>query len=164
MNDVRIMKVEARTPTGLFVRFKGSVALHSVDLAGWIKTGGDILSPLRDPQVFAHVSVGDHGAAVTWDDGEGDLSIDAVHLKMIVDEQKPFGNEDVRKWQSRFDLSNAEAADLVGVSPSTWATYKTDASIPKAVALTLRASQRDPLFLQAHLRPRTTGRPRKEMQ
>ena len=162
MKDVRIIEVEARTPTKLFVRFKRSVFVHNVDLAGWIKTGGEALAPLRDANVFARATIGDHGAAVTWDDGEGDLSIDAIHLKMIVDEQKPFMNEDLRKWQSRFDLSNAEAADLVGVSPSTWATYKLDATIPKAIALTLRATERDPLFLQAHLRPRVAGRPRKE--
>ena len=42
--------------------------------------------PLREAPVFAKASVGNYGAAVVWDDG--DLAIDAAHLKMLADEQK----------------------------------------------------------------------------
>lgn len=159
---LRIEKVEAQAPATLLVRFRGQAKKFPIELAGWIGTGGDILAPLRNADVFRKAALSDHGAAVSWDDGEGDLSIDAVHLKKIADEQKPFTNETLRKWQSNTDLSNAEAADFVGVSLSTWNTYRVDATIPKPVALALRAAERDPLFLHAHLRPRTAGRPRKE--
>jgi hypothetical protein len=57
--------------------------------------------------VFARARVENYGAAITWDDG--DLAIDAYHLKKLADEQKPF----------------------------------------------------DPIMMQAHLRPRVAGRPRK---
>jgi DNA-binding transcriptional regulator YiaG len=160
---LRIEKVEARPPTGVVVRFRGDKASTSIELAGWIATGGEILAPIRDPRVFAKVGVSDFGAAISWDGGEGDLSIDAVHLKKLADEQKPFSNTDVQIWQAKAGISNAEAASLLKVSLSTWHAYKTSAAVPKTVAMLLRAMRRDPLLLQAHLRPtRPAGRPRKE--
>lgn len=155
----RIEAVTADGPSSLRIRWRGKRAADVVNLAGWIATGDELLAPLKDPAVFARAKIGSHGAAVEWDDG--DLAIDAMHLRMIADEQRPFGNADVQAWQASMNLSNAEAADLVGVRVSTWATYRTTATIPQAVAITLRAALRDPLLLQAHLRPRTAGRPRK---
>lgn len=160
MNDIRIGRVEAHLPSMISVAFKGELRRYEIELGGWIATGGGILAPLRDPEVFANAKISDHGAAVTWDNGAGDLSIDAMHLRKIADEQRPLDNAALRDWQARANLSNAEAADFVGVSPSTWATYRVDARIPQAVAMTLRAATRDPLLLQAHLRPRYAGRPR----
>ena len=161
IQDIRISRVEVIGPSLLSV-VNDAIHRDKADLGGWVATGGGILAPLRDPEVFALAGISDHGATVTWDDGEGDLSIDATHLKMIADEQKPFSNEALRQWQSRVNISNSEAADFVGVSPSTWATYRVEATIPQVVGMTLRAAERDPLLLQAHLRPRRTGRPRKE--
>jgi hypothetical protein len=51
-----------------------------------------------------------HLSKQAWDDG--DLAIDALHLKMLADEQRPFGNNDVGAWQERVRISNAEAADF----------------------------------------------------
>ncbi|MBN8960591.1 MAG: DUF2442 domain-containing protein [Rhizobiales bacterium] len=161
MKDIRIKHVEARTPTGLYVHFEGERARRTIDLGGWIATGGEILAPLRDPELFARVKPSDYGAAISWDNGDGDLSIDALHLKKIADEQRPFDNGELRTWQQRVMISNAEAADFVGVSQSTWATYRVNANIPRSVGIAIRASERDPLLLQAHLRPRRAGRPRK---
>jgi len=93
-----------------------------------------------------------------WDDG--DLAIDAFHLKKLADEQKPFGANDVRVWQEKTGLSNNEAAALIGVSLSTWNGYKAGSPIPKPVAMLCRAITRDPIMMQAHLRPRVAGRPR----
>jgi hypothetical protein len=160
---LRIEKVEVRTPTGVSVRFRGEKAPTRIELAGWIATGGDILAPLRDPQVFAKAGVSDFGAAMSWDGGEGDLSIDAVHLKKLADEQKPFSNTEVQMWQASVKISNTEAASLLKVSLSTWHAYKTSAVVPETVGMLLRAMRRDPLLLQAHLRPtRPAGRPRKQ--
>ncbi|MBN9598029.1 MAG: DUF2442 domain-containing protein [Afipia sp.] len=58
-------------------------ATDQVDLSDWIKTGGETLAPLLDRKMFAKAAVANHGAAVTWDEGEGDLSIDAHHLSLI---------------------------------------------------------------------------------
>jgi len=40
------------------------------------------------------------------------------------------------------------------VSLSTWNSYRAEAQIPQPVSIALRAALRDPLLLQAHLRPR----------
>ena len=157
----RIENVTVDGPLTLRIRWRGKRVTDTVNLSGWIATGGDILAPLRDPRVFARVEISSYGAAVTWDHGEGDLSIDAVHLSKLAQEQKPFSNNDVRAWQTSTQLSNNECAELVGVSLSTWNSYRADAKVPHLVAITLRAALRDPLVMQAHLRPRVAGRPRK---
>jgi hypothetical protein len=159
----RIEAVKADVPRlTLKVRWRGKRAADVVNLSGWISTGGNILAPLRDPRVFSRAVISDYGAAVTWDDGEGDLAIDALHLSLLAQEQKPFSNAELRTWQRRLQLSNNECADLIGVSLSTWSSYRTDANIPHLVGVTLRAALRDPLVMQAHLRPRVAGRPRKQ--
>lgn len=132
-----------------------------IDLQGWIATGGDILSPLAALSVFRCPKVGDYGASVVWDWDGDELAIDTVHLDALAMEQRPFGAEEIVSWQDEMGLSNQEAADFLGVSPSTWHTYKTGAKIPPTVAMTCRASRRDPILFQAHYRPRKAGRPRR---
>lgn len=121
--------------------------------------GGDVLAQLRDPPVFARARLENYGADVASDDG--DLAIDAVHLKMLADEQKPFGPDDARVWQEQTELSNNEAASLIGVSLSAWNGYKAGSPIPKTVAMLCRAIVRDPIMTQAHLPPRVAGLPRR---
>jgi hypothetical protein len=157
-----IPKIEAVAvggPWALRIRWRGKRAVDLVHLAGWIATGGDLLAPLKDVETFRRAHVASYGGAVAWDDD--DLAIDSMHLKLLADEQRSFGNDDLRAWQERASLSNAEAADLVGVSLSTWNSYRVEAAIPTPIAMLLRAIERDPLVMQAHLRPRTAGRPRK---
>jgi hypothetical protein len=159
----KIDAVAVAGPMSLRIRWRQDILpAESVNLAGWIATGGELLAPLKDPAVFTRAHVAANGGAVAWDDD--DLMIDSMHLKLLMDEQRPFGNNDVRAWQSNTGLSNSEAADLIGVSLSTWNTYRADAAIPPSVAIVLRSSERDPLILQAHLRPRTAGRPRKAVE
>jgi hypothetical protein len=86
----RIETVSVTPPATLRLRWRGRRAGDSVDLSGWIATGGPTLAPLREAQVFAKASVGNYGAAVVWDDG--DLAIDAAHLKMLA-EQKQVARE-----------------------------------------------------------------------
>jgi len=157
----RVEAVAVSAPTTLRLRWRGKRVADTVNLTGWIATGGDILAPLNDPRVFSRAVISNYGTAVTWDDGDGDLSIDALHLSKLAEEQKPFGNHELRYWQDAMRLSNAECADLIGVRLSTWNSYRAKARIPQAVIITLRAATRDPLVVQAHLRPRVAGRPRK---
>ena len=156
----RIEAVTVEAPAVLRVRWRGKRAADVVNLIGWIYTGGELLAPLRDAKMFSRAAVARYGTAVAWDDD--DLTIDAVHLKKLADEQRPFSNDDVRAWQDAMGISNSEAADLIRVSLSTWNSYKAGAAVPQAIAMLLRVMMRDPLLMQAHLRPRTTGRPRKE--
>lgn len=153
----------AGDPAQVSVTWTGRADAETVDLAGWIATGGDILAPLADPRVFARAAVSEHGAGVTWDGNEGDLAIDALHLSRIAAAQRPFGPADIAAWQAKLALSNSEAARMLGLSTSTWSTYRGGtAPIPISVAIACRSAELDPVVLQAHLRPaRRRGRPRK---
>lgn len=134
-----------------------------VVLLGWIASGGELLAPLREAATFGTAKVINDGSAVGWAEDD-DLTIDAVHLAKLADEQRAFTVKDLRNWQSHSNLSNSEAAALMGVSLSTWNAYKAgESSIPSVMGIALRASLRDPLIMQAHLRPaKAAGRPRKE--
>jgi hypothetical protein len=128
---------------------------YRLDRHGWPDAGAVARGP-----IFAKASVGNYGAAVVWDNG--DLAIDAGHLKMLADEQKSFDAKAARKWQDELGLSNNEAADRLSISLSAWNSYKAGtAPIPASLAMLCRAILRDPIVMQAHLRPRKTGRPRK---
>jgi hypothetical protein len=157
-NLPRIERVAVPGPMILRIRWRGIRTADLVDLTGWVATAGDVLAPLRDEAAFARARVENYGAAVAWDDG--DLAIDAVHLKKLAEEQKPFGPDDVVVWQKATKLSNNEAASLIGVSLSTWTGYKAGSPIPRPFAMPCRAVLRDPIMMQAHLRPRVAGRPR----
>jgi hypothetical protein len=155
----RISAVSAAKPSVLTVRWKNRSA-DRIDLAGWIATGGEILAPLRDPGLFVEARISDYGTSIAWGEDD-DLRIDAVHLQQIAGEQRPFGAAQAAEWQKAMALSNRETADLLGISASTWNAYKAGAPIPNAIAMLCRAARRDPIVMQAHYRPRRTGRQRK---
>ncbi|MCP1540171.1 hypothetical protein [Methylorubrum extorquens] len=157
----RIATVFRTGPTILGVTWSDGPS-DRVDLAGWIATGGEALAPLKDAAVFATARPGDYGASVEWGAEDGDLAIDAHHLRLIANEQRRFGHEEASKWQAAAGLSNQEVADFLGVSLSTWNAYKAGTNpVPAAVSMSCRAALRDPLMLHAHYRPRKPGRPRR---
>lgn len=163
MDDITLPRIVSVTPIGpaaLGIKWRHGFS-DRIDLAGWIATGGDILDPLKDPTVFATARPDEYGAAVVWGEEDGDLAIDAVHLGMLAEEQRPFHAADAAAWQKGMGLSNQEAADLLGVALSTWNAYKAGANIPQSVAMLCRAMRRDPILMQAHYRPRRAGRPRR---
>jgi hypothetical protein len=84
----RIERVVARKPTKLRIKWRRGPS-DDIDLAGWIATGGDILAPLNNPDVFGKARIADYGAAIAWN--QDDLRIDAVHLEQLAREQRPFG-------------------------------------------------------------------------
>jgi len=131
-----------------------------IDLAGWIATGSEILRPLADPDTFRTAQVGGYGGMIYWGDEDGDLAIDALHLQLLAEEQRPFRREDLIRWQAEMGLSNQEAASFLSIGLSTWNGYKAGAPIPVAIAMLCRAARRDPVLMQAHYRPRKSGRPR----
>lgn len=153
----RIEKVSVTGPATLRVKWKSKGTPVEVNLTGWIATG-EALGPLSRKDIFGKAAVGNYGSAVLWDDG--DLAIDATHLMLLANEQKKFTKDDARNWQVAVGLSNNEVADLLGISLSTWNAYKAGTSaIPLTTAMACRAILRDPLIMQAHLRPRKAGRP-----
>lgn len=159
MQDVaHIEAVAVRAPTTLIVTWRdGSTSL--VDLAGWIVRGGRRFSALANALVFSGAKVGLYGGNVTWDDDEGYLAIDSEHLRMLAEHQAPFDAAAAARWQEDIKVSNAEAADLIGVVPSTWSSYKAGAAIPATVARLCQVLRSDSTALAAHLRPRTAGNP-----
>ena len=154
----RIEKVSVSGPATVRVKWKGKGTPVEVNLTGWIATGGEALAALNKKDTFNKATVGNYGSAVLWDDG--DLAIDATHLMMLANEQKKFSKDDARNWQLAVGLSNNEIADLLDISLSTWNAYKAGTSaIPLTIAMACRAMLRDPVIMQAHLRPRKAGRP-----
>ncbi|MGN6284515.1 MAG: hypothetical protein ACTHM2_05125 [Afipia sp.] len=80
----RIAAVSVIAPTTLRVQWRGLSQTNDVDLSQWIIAGGTTLAPLCDPDVFAKAALSDYGSAVSWDEGKGDLSVDAAHLRQMV--------------------------------------------------------------------------------
>ena len=158
MDICRVASVEPLAGTALKLGWRDG-AESVVELAGWIATGGALLAPLNDRAVWTTAHVADFGATVEWD-GD-DLAIDAVHLQSIAEDQREFDVKDLHRWQEDVGLSNNEAADFLGVSLRTWKNYRAGAPIGNAVKMILRATQRDPLLLHAHYRPRRSGRPKR---
>ncbi|MBA4775460.1 MAG: hypothetical protein H2044_07355 [Rhizobiales bacterium] len=130
----------------------------TADLTGWIATGRKLLNPLHSADIWQTATVADYGASVEWD-GD-DLAIDAYHLYQIAQDQRDFDVEDLRKWQEEIGLSNNEAADFLGVTLRTWNNYRAGTPVSHAIKMLLRATQRDPLLMHAHFRPRRPGRPK----
>jgi len=158
LNLQRIASVTRRGGKVLRVKWSDSFRAD-VDLSGWIATGGDILAPLEDEDLFSTARLGDYGSAIEW---EGDdLAIDATHLRLIAEQQRPLDAKALKAWQKSMHLSNSEAAGFLKVGVSTWNNYKAGGNIPDVVSMLCRAAERDPVIVQAHLRPaRQAGRPR----
>ncbi|GGB10237.1 hypothetical protein GCM10011491_42740 [Brucella endophytica] len=158
MDMPRIESVKPAPNMTLEIQWKDAPA-STVNLVGWVATGGELLAPLKSPDIWKTAAVADYGATVEWA-GE-DLAIDAYHLFQIAEDQRDFTSDDLCRWQEAAALSNNEAADFLGVSLRTWKNYRAGAPISHAVKMLLRASQRDPLLMHAHYRPRQTGRPKR---
>lgn len=134
-----------------------------IDIAGWLaRPGPEECDILKDPAVLARPHVAGYGTVVAWDD-EGDVGIDNIHLRLLAEQQKPFGPQEMAGWQARLGLSNNEAADLLGIGLSTFHSYKNGtAKVPVVVAIACRAVAQDPVLFEAHYRPRPpAGRPPK---
>lgn len=126
-----------------------------VDLTGWIEGPGlPLVRRLRDPVTFGRVAIIDYGSALQWD-GDDSLTIDAVQLEMLAEQQADFSPSDLVAWQERHGLSNSEAADMLDVHPNTWVNYRRQgAKVPRPVSIALRAMDRDPVTFAAYYRPR----------
>ncbi len=150
-----ITQVQAGRGKTLRLRFKHE-GWRTVDLEGTVSRTR-AFAPLRDPGLFRKVQVIDGGAAIGW---QGDLDLGASTLLSLAEEQKPFKTRDFVRWQEKTGLSNAEAADALGLSVATIKNYRSGANIPTAVAIACRAMAADPMTLAAHFRPRKAGRPK----
>lgn len=117
----------------------------------------EALAPLENAGIFRQAEIADWGAAVAW---PGDIAFSAQSLWRLSQEQSVFSPADFRRWQDGLRLSLAEAADVLGVTPSTVKKYRKTGPIPAPVRIAARVMQDDPVLLAAHFRPRKRGRPR----
>ena len=146
----RIERVQPQPHAKLRLKLKGEKTWRVADLSGFIARYAGLV-PLEDDAVFRRAKVVDWGAAVGWPD---DLDIGARTLVRLSEEQSAFSNAEFRGWQSEMKLSNAEAADVLGVSLATIKNCRSAAIVPAAIAIACRAMLSDPAILAAHFEPR----------
>lgn len=151
----RVEKVRVTVPYELRLKFRGD-SWRTARLDGMIARYRGLAS-LRDPAIFRKARVIDWGGAIGWPE---DIGIGANTLWELAQQQAPFTSADFVHWQRQCELSNAEAADALGVSLATIKNYRAGADIPAAVAIACRAMAAEPTTLAAHFRPRKAGRPK----
>ena len=155
--SIRIKKVKALPDLRLAVTWR-SGGTDTVDLAGTIEDFAP-LRPLADPALFARAKVVAYGGGIAWPDGL-DLSADTLHA-LAQEQRREFTGESFKAWQRAMELSNAEAADLLDVDPSTIKNYRAKrSSLPRIVRFACDGLAAQPAMKRAHLRPRKAGRPR----
>ena len=94
-----------------------------------------ILHPLKQPNVFTNVQLGEWGFDVTWDNG-GDLTIPATVLRRITETQIGNPVQIFNQWMQRHDLTLTTAAESLGMTKRMIAYYRAGTkAIPKTVLL-----------------------------
>ena len=90
-----------------------------------------ILAPLRaDKELFRTVTVGEWGWCAHWSD-EMEISADTL-WRLALDQ----GAAWLRSWRNERDMTQAEAAAALGVSPRMWRYYEAGTHLlPKTVRL-----------------------------
>ena len=90
-----------------------------------------VFAPLRDDDdLFRKVTVGEWGWCAHWSD---DLEISSDTLWRLALEQ---GGSWLRAWRAAHNMTQAEAASALGVSPRMWRYYEADSHLlPKTVRL-----------------------------
>jgi hypothetical protein len=113
----------------LVITWKGG-AESVVDVSKHVSNHA-VLAPLRDDDgLFRAVTVGEWGWCTHWSD---DLEIASDTLWRLALEQ---GSAWLRAWRAAHDMTQAEAASALGVSPRMWRYYEAGSHLlPKTVRL-----------------------------
>jgi DNA-binding transcriptional regulator YiaG len=157
MNSIpRLASVLAKPGKRLGVAWKDGFKAE-IDLSGLVARLA-ALAPLADPALFTAVELVDWNTAVGWA-GNDDLTLSSETLRRVAEEQAAFNAADFAAWQEALDLSNQEAADVLGVSLNTIKNYRAGSVIPATTALACRALAHDNVAFMARYRPRRAGRP-----
>ncbi|MFQ5764902.1 MAG: DUF2442 domain-containing protein [Rhodospirillales bacterium] len=129
-----------------------------VDMTG-VVSRSEHFGALRDAEAFAAVRVVTHGWGIGWDCG---LDYSAESLDRLAREQEPMTGDDFIAWQRNLELSNQEAADVLGVTLTTIKNYRRLKShLPTMVTIACSSLAEDRTAFFAHFRPRRAGRPRR---
>jgi len=124
-----IRAVHADKDRHLVIIWKGGVE-SVVDLSQHLAEYA-IFAPLRsDDELFRKIEVGEWGWCIHWSD---DMEISSDTLWRIALEQ---GAAWLREWRAAHHLTQAEAANALGVSPRMWRYYEAGSHLlPKTVRL-----------------------------
>jgi len=129
---MKVTAVEVLPNAGLRVSL-GSGKKFELSIAEYLDAPG--YEALRDPALFARVSVEEWGNGVEWPD---DIGIPVTALYRLAQEQagKAFPVEQFNAWMKRNALSAAQAARALGLTRRTIIYYHTGAKpIPVVVGL-----------------------------
>lgn len=152
----RIERLKVERPYTLVIRWRDGKRSR-VDLTGLVSRFAPF-APLRDEDVFAAVEIVDFGTGVEW---PGGLDSSAAALYRVAQAQRAMTGADFVRWQKAHELSNQEAADLLGVAVSTVKGYRRrKRQLPKSVQIACHTIDSDPTAFYALFRPRRPGRPR----
>ena len=132
----------------------------TVDLTGLVHRSEHFGRFIDDPAAFKSVRITDWGYTLEWENG---LDWPAPNVRRVADEQRTITGSDLKHWQKQARLSNAETADVLGVTVNTIKNWRgaPDKPLPSTAQIAVRALRDDELALAAHFRPRRAGRPKK---
>jgi hypothetical protein len=109
-----------------------------IDVSGMIQSFR-VFAPLRAPELFRQVRLGEHGTDVVWTD-EIDMAADTLWRLAQEQAGETMTPDAFRHWRERKAYTLDEAARALGLSRRMVAYYeKGDRPIPRAVALATRA-------------------------
>ena len=93
------------------------------------------MAALKDPALFSTARVDERGGYVVWIDDDMEMGADNLR-SMAVEQAGGIGNERLANWMHKHSLTQANAADAVGVSRRMLNYYLSGAkAIPKTVWL-----------------------------
>ncbi len=128
-----IVALTVRPPCALTLTFADGVTLP-LDLAPFTNLY-PALAALKDPALFSTARVDERGGYVVWIDDDMEMGADNLR-SMAVEQAGGIGNERLANWMHKHSLTQANAADAVGVSRRMLNYYLSGAkAIPKTVWL-----------------------------
>lgn len=155
MSDRRITEVEA-VPGSFALRLVWKDGTRDdVDLTGLVHRSRHFRRFLDHPQEFDRVAPVNWGHGIAWENG---LDYSAENLDALAREQRPMTSAEFRAVQERLDLTNQEAADVLGVHLNTVKNYRAGRGIPEVTANAWRRLEENPTAFYANFRPRKVGR------
>jgi hypothetical protein len=113
MKQPRIERIEPLESRRLLIQWKDG-SESAVDLTATIERFAG-LAALRKPKVFVRARVGDWGWAVRWPGGI-DIAARTLHRLAMEKSGEYMRAEEFKRWRRRHELTQARAADALGLS------------------------------------------------
>ena len=132
-DPLRVRSVEVLPMQCLRLTF-GDGWAAKVNLSHWV-ANTKLFKPLQQAEVFGQARVGDWGTSVVWVDDTVDMGADNLR-NLAVEQDGGIGHERLVVWMHKHGLTQAQAAEAIGVSRRMLNYYLSGAKvIPKTVWL-----------------------------